>query len=187
MDAKLFWEILKGILLLFVGALIARKFEKRPKLISYYGHVSAFKHTTTQGNTIDVFSHSVILRNSGNLTATNVRMNHRSLPDFTIYPSVNHRTDTLPDGSVDIVIPNMVPKEQITISYLYFPPLTYDITNSGIKCDQGFAKQIKVLLQQEISGKTKYFILSVFILGLSTLFYLSFNLIKWIGSVIPVP
>ena len=46
----------------------------------------------------------------------------------------------LPDESVEILIPQMVRSEQITISYLYQPPLTFDQVNTYAKSDEGFAK-----------------------------------------------
>ncbi|MBI5783524.1 MAG: hypothetical protein HZA69_07265 [Gammaproteobacteria bacterium] len=134
---------------LFVGVWVNRRFENRPVLISYFGHVSAFLHTPPGGQPIHVHTHSVVLRNAGRRSATNVRLHHTVLPDFNIWPTVVHHVDTLPNGSRDIVIPTLVPGEEITISYLYFPPVTVNQVNAGIKCDQGFAQPITVLLQRQ--------------------------------------
>jgi len=38
-------RIVEGTALLFVGAWVNRRFESRPVLYSYFGHVSAFKYT----------------------------------------------------------------------------------------------------------------------------------------------
>jgi hypothetical protein len=141
--------ILSPIIALFVGAWVNRKFENRPSLISYFGHVSAFKSTTDAGVPFLVHTHSVVLRNTGRKSATNIRLHHMVLPDFNIYPPLVHHKEKLPDGSEDILIPILVPGEQITISYLYFPPLVVSEINAGIKFDQGFAHQIKVLLQRQ--------------------------------------
>ncbi len=137
------------ILALFVGVWVNRRFESRPVLISYYGHVAAFLHRPPSGQPINVNTHTVVLRNAGRRSATNVRLHHFALPDFNIWPQVQHYVETLPDGSRDIVIPTVVPGEEITISYLYFPPLTFAQVNAGIKCDQGFAQAIPVLLQRQ--------------------------------------
>lgn len=96
-------------------------------------------------------THSVVLRNAGRRSATNVRLHHFVLPDFNIWPQLQHNVETLPDGSQDIVIPTLVPGEEITISYLYFPPVTVAQVNAGIKSDQGFAQAIPVLLQRQYS------------------------------------
>lgn len=179
-DFSVLSEIIKSIFLLIVGALVTRKFEKSSKLIAYYEHVSVFKHMPENQVPLTVFSHSVILRNSGSSAATNVKIQHLTLPNFYIWPSVTHHVENLDDGSSNIVIPTLVPKEQITISYLYFPPLTYDKVNNGIKCDQGFAQQIAVTLQ----SKPKKWIMAViwFLIIFGTItflysLYASWNLI----------
>jgi len=41
----------------------------------------------------------------------------------------------------------MVAKEQITISYLYYPPTTYNQINTYVKSREGYAQLIEVLLQ----------------------------------------
>lgn len=137
------------IISLFVGVWVNRKFESRPVLISYFGHISAFRSTPPNGQAIQVHTHAVILRNTGRRSATNVRLHHAVLPDFTIWPSVVYRTEDLLDGTRDIVIPTLVPGEEVTVSYLYFPPLTAAGVNAGIKSDQGFAQAIPVLLQRQ--------------------------------------
>lgn len=116
-------EILKATFLLFVGGVVARFFEKKVKLISYYKHVSVFNYTPPEGQLVRIFSHSAILRNAGQLTANNVRIQHLSLTDFDIWPAIDYRIETLPNGNKDIVIPTMIPNEQITISYLKTAPL----------------------------------------------------------------
>jgi hypothetical protein len=171
-------EIAKSIFLIFVGVFITRLFEKRPKLISYFGDVSSFLFTPPNGNQITVYAHSVILRNSGRANSTNVRIHHSVLPDFSIWPSTVHHVQTLPDGGKDIVIPTMIPGEQITISYLYFPPTTYRETNAGIKSDQGFARPITMLAQPKIP---RWQIITVWVLmlfgvgAISYLVYLLYN------------
>jgi hypothetical protein len=149
-DWKLVGEIGGPVALLVIGAVINRLFERRVALISFYLHSSAVHvNPAPPGHPFVAHIHAIVLRNAGGLTATNVRLHHHTLPDFTIYPSVPHTTQALPDGSEDIVIPQMVPKEQLQITYFYYPPLLYNQVNAGIKCDQGFARQIPVLPQRQ--------------------------------------
>jgi hypothetical protein len=137
------------IIALFVGAWINRWFESRPNLISYFSHVGVFLATPPAGPPFNVHTHSVILHNAGRRSATGVRLHHSVLPDFNIWPAIVYHVDEIPGGGRDIVIPTMVPNEQIAVSYIYFPPLTYAQVNAGIKCDQGFAQPISVLLQRQ--------------------------------------
>ena len=137
------------IVALFVGVWINRRFESRPILVSHLGHVSSFRHNPPSGDTIQIHTHSVVLRNAGRRSATNVRLRHNFLPEFNVWPALAYKVEDLPDGSREIVIPTLVPEEEITVSYLYFPPVTFAEINAGIKCDQGFAHAIPVLLQRQ--------------------------------------
>src|SRR6266446_2859538 len=128
------------ILTLFLGAWVQRWFEKRPVLTSYFGHVSAFKWTDNTGKKHDIFTHSVVVKNNGKRSANNVRIRHQNLPDFTVSPAEDYTVVKLPEGGSDIIIPVLVPNEEVTISYLYFPPLTWNMVNREIRSDEGFAK-----------------------------------------------
>lgn len=143
-DWNLVIEIASPMAALFVGASIKHLAEARSRLVTYMGHVSA--HTVTNESTlIDVYTHSVVIRNTGRKPATNVKVTHAILPDFKVLPDVQHHTERLPNGGVDIVFPSLIQNEQVTISYLYFPPVTYNQVNTAIKSDDGFARPVEVL------------------------------------------
>lgn len=172
-------EIAKTIILLFIGAWINRRFERRAALLSYFGHVSAFRHTPPGGQPLQVHTHSVILRNTGRGNATNVRLRHNTLPDFQIWPAVDHSVVSLPNNEgQEIVISQLLPGEQITISYLYFPPLTFAQINAGIRCDQGFAHQIPVLLQRQYPRWLSMLAASLMLTGIMAVGYLVYDLVR---------
>lgn len=165
------------IIALFVGVWVNRHFESRPVLVSYFGHIAVFTHRAPgQQQQWIIHTHAVVLRNAGRRPATNVRLHHLNLPDFRIFPQVVHQVDTLADGTQDIVIPTLVPGEEITISYLYFPPMTFAQVNAGIKSDQGFAQQIPVLLQRQLPKWFNYTVLVLTLAGLISILYLI-----WLG------
>lgn len=147
------WSVVAAIaapiITLFVGVWVNRRFECRPILISYFGQVSAFRFVPPGGQPVFVNTHSVVLRNAGLRYATNVRLRHNVLPDFNIWPALQHHIEDLPDGSKEIVIPTLMPGEEITISYMYLAPVTVAQINAGIRADQGFAQAIPVLLQRQ--------------------------------------
>lgn len=149
-DWNVIANISEPVILLFIGGWVNRIFENRPIIISYFSHVSAFLHTPQGGQPMQIHTHSVVLRNIGRQRATNVRLHHAVLPEFNIWPPIVHSIETLQDGSKDIVIPVLVPGEEVTVSYLYFPPLVVGQINAGIKSDEGFAKQITVLLRSQV-------------------------------------
>ena len=141
--------IASPIIALFVGAFLNRAIESRPRLVTYLGHVGAHPFTQQDGTSRHVYTHSVVLRNTGRRPATNVRIAHRYLPDFNVLPDVDHDVNELPGGGREIVFPTLVPNEQVSVSYLYFPPITWDQINGSIKSDEGLAKVLQVLPTQQ--------------------------------------
>ncbi len=161
------------IIALFMGAWIDRR--SRPVLITYTSHVSAFTHTPAGGKPIQVNTHSVVIKNTGHRSATNVRVSHHQLPDFNIWPHVAHTVEDLPGGGRDIVIPTLVPNELITISYLYFPPLTFDKVHAGLKCDQGLARGIPVLIARQYPKWLNRTAVVLMLIGIVTVLYLAYH------------
>ncbi len=133
------------IIALFVGAVLNRVIENRPRLVMYLGYVSAHRIDQGVSTPIDIYTHSVVLKNAGRSPAHNVRLTHAFLPNFNIHPSIQYTTEHLPGGDVDIVIPVLVPQQEMTIAYLYYPPATWDTINRAVKSDEGFAKVLRVL------------------------------------------
>jgi hypothetical protein len=166
------------IIALFVGVWINRRFENRPLLISYFSHVAAFRTTPPSGPTIFVHTHAVVLRNVGRRSATNVRLRHNVLPDFTIWPEIQHHVEDLPGSGREIVIPTLIPGEQITVSYLYFAPVTFDQINAGILSNEGFARQIPVLLQRVYPRWLNRTLAALILIGLIWVVYLVFYFVR---------
>jgi hypothetical protein len=76
---------------------------------------------------------------------------------------------------MDIVIPTLIRSEEITVSYLYFPPVTVAQVNAGIKCDEGFAHPIPVLLQRQYPRWVNIFAASLMVLGLVSVLYFFYH------------
>lgn len=161
-----------------IGAWINRAFEGRPRLITYLGHVSTHRLHRDDGTPYDVYTHSVVLRNAGRRPATNVRLAHSYLPNVHVFPDVDFRVDPLPGGGREIVVPTLVPGEQITISYLYFPPITWNQVNGPIKSDDGFAKAIQVLPVQQYPAWVRRLVAGLVLSGAISLLYLGFMLVR---------
>jgi len=137
------WTILTPVIVATIAALVTlsveRIFERKARLISYFGHTSSFQLRQAPQTVINL--HSVVIRNAGRKPATDIRLAHYTLPDnFDIFPQTQHSV-----AGTEIVIPRLVPGEQVTVSYLYYPPLTYTQINAGIKHSEGFAKGMYVL------------------------------------------
>lgn len=105
------------MILLFLGGWFNYLWERRPLLITHYGHVSGFWVTPPGGQAVAVHTHSVVVRNAGRRSATNVRLRHHVLPnDYSLWPEMEHRVEEVAHGARELIIPTLVPGEQVTIS-----------------------------------------------------------------------
>ena len=77
------------------------------------------------------------------------------------------------------VIPTLIPDEQVTISYLYFPPTTWDKINGHIKSDEGFARVVKVLPTVQPPKWLIRLSASLALLGLTALIYILFRVASY--------
>jgi len=142
-DWMLVATIAAPVLTLFIGAALNRLLERRPKLIAYFAHTSAFR--IAGPNPVQIHTHGIVITNVGGRPAQDVRVRHYYLPEFNVIPAVEHRVQDLPGGGREIVFPTIVPREQVSISYLYFPPLLFNQIHAGIRHSQGFAQEVTVL------------------------------------------
>ena len=174
MDLNVYAVFLAPIFALFVGAALNHAIKSRPRVTTYLGHTSAHRIPLQDGSSLDVYTHSIVLKNSGRKAAQNVRISHTTLPNYNVFPQVNFHVEELPDGGSDIVIPTLVPGEQITVSYLYHPPTIWRDINASVKSDEGFAKVLNVLPMVQHSKWFNALMAALMLVGLSTLLYLIF-------------
>ena len=162
------------IIAVFFSVWATRRFESRPILLAHFGHVSGTTVARAEGP-VAINHHSVVIRNTGRRRATEVRLTHHVLPDFNIWPSVQYSIEDLPQGGKDIVIPVLTPGEQLTISYLYFGPTTVNDINAGVKCDQGIATPIPMLLQRQYPKLRNLLVRAIFLVGIVAIIYLAYE------------
>ncbi len=177
------WQIVVAVAMpvitLFLGIWADRRFERRPKVFFHPGHISSFT-LNAGGNPTTINTHSIVLRNVGRRPATNVRMSHLYLPEFNIWPPVPYSVEQVPNTGPEIVIPIMVPDQELTISYLYFPPMTVSEVNSGVRFDEGIATSIPVLLQRLYPPWFTRIAGAFMVLGAITLIYGLFELMAFL-------
>src|SRR5262249_37880294 len=156
---------------LFVGAFLDRLIQQRPRLISYLGHTASFK--VRGDKSFSVYTHSIVIRNSGRKPARNVRVGHHFLPpNYEIYPRIPYEVKPVADSGHELLIPVLVPNEQVTISYLYEQPLTVDNIHSYTKYDDGYAKIIRVLPAKQFPRWVNVTVGGFMILGVIAFLYL---------------
>lgn len=183
-DLNAYFTLLAPILALFVGAILNRYFVRKAKLLTYISNVSSFKISKDVDIPYFVYTHSIVIKNTGGKTSNNVKIGHTNLPNFNIYPEIQYNIVNLPHGGKEIIIPSLVPDEQVIINYLYFPPLTWDKVNTHVKSDEGFAKVINVLLTPQYSHTFKYLILIMLIIGLTTVMYFILIFLRLIFNIL---
>ena len=101
-----------------------------------------------------VHTHAVVIRNAGRKPAKNVRLGHRVLENFEVSPSTDYTVTELDDGSKELLFPTLIPKQEVTVSYLYFPPVLYTDINTYAKSDEGFATFVNALPTPQPSRST---------------------------------
>jgi hypothetical protein len=171
------WELVAQVAVptatLFLGKYLDLRFF-RSKLITYLVHASAF--TLPAGI---VHTHSIVVRNAGRETAKDVRIGHKVLPPhFQIFPAVPHTPTQSTTGISEIVISKMVPNEQITISYLYFPPLYVNQIHAYIKSDEGFARELNVLPTPQLPRWQVMILRFLLFVGTVSLLYVLVELVR---------
>lgn len=186
-DFSLFGRIAEPLVILVLGTFIGRWIEKRPRLVVYYGHVGEFQlQPSGQYPSATVHTHSVVIKNTGKLAARNVRLPH-NIPlkpplNFSVQPPTDFTRKPLESGGEQITFPVLVPGQQVTVSYLYFPPLHYTQINRQISSDEGMARQLNVLpTPQQPRWRLAILWFLVFI-GVVTLVYLGVELALWIKA-----
>ncbi len=172
-DWDLAARIAGPILAAFIAWGLTRLSERRSDLVMYYGHIAAFQTQQPRGT---IHTHAVVIRNAGRKAATNVRVSHRFfLPDFTIYPPVQHTVEDIPNDGKEIVIPQLVTGEQISINYLYFPPVIAEQVTTAVRSDDGFAKVITVLPTQQHPRWVLAVGSVLNVIGIATVLYVLFS------------
>lgn len=164
--------IVAPLITAILAFLLGKYFYNKSRLIAYYGYISVHKVTPPEGNEIELGTHSIVIRNSGKLPARNVRLDHKILPDYKIIPNVKYEISDIPDGGKELLFPILVPSEQVTITYIYFPPLTYGDVNTQIKSDEGLAKIINVIPTQSLNKLQMRLAYLLLFIGSSTTIYL---------------
>jgi hypothetical protein len=180
-DWHLVVQIATPIATLMLGILSERFFERKAKVVVFYGHVAA--HTMAANGSNPAYhlnTHSIIIRNAGKSAAHNVRVRHHYLPpNFRVDPARNWTRTPLPNGGEEILFSELVPNETISISYLYFPPLTADQIHTTVISDEGFATVQNVVPMVPAGRVLRTWRTVTQLIGIVALLYLIVELLRW--------
>jgi hypothetical protein len=134
-----------------VGFYLNKLLKDRPKLVTYLVHATQIQlrsngqPSQTPGPQL-VNTHTIVVANVGRETATRVRVTHGVFPvNYAVYPDVPHEIRDTPSGGKEILFDTVVPGEQLTISYLYFPPLVYSQVIGTVRSDESLARVLRAI------------------------------------------
>jgi hypothetical protein len=183
-DWKLATDVGMPIITLFLGALVNHLLQSRPKVISHLGFISSHKMPPQNDGSPGpiVNTHSVVIRNIGRKSATNVRLGHNFLPNVNVQPDIAYEIRDLPGGGKEIVFPTLIPKKEVTINYLYFAPVTWGQINTHIESDDGPAKVVNVLLQAQVKPWLLRAVWATIVTGIITIVYFLIWAIRWAAT-----
>lgn len=191
-DASLVWGIVEKMAIAAVGYAFRYFFERRTRLVVFFSHVGEFHlaPTPTVPNGTTVHTHAVELRNAGRLPAHNVRVPHRFAVgpggvNVSLFPNLPYTTNTLANGGEEIQIDVLTPQQQVTLSYLYFPPLTFNQIHEPIRCDEMMARQVSVLPTIVYPRWVRGIAWGVLLVGFVTTFYLLAELVRFLWPFLP--
>lgn len=199
LDSDALIKLLAPLLVAIVSNWARRRFEGRVKLMTYLVHSAANTFpanapaqpaATAQGAPNApaavappalnfIHTHALLVKNVGKKTAHNVRIGHNFLPGiFNIFPPVTH--EVIRNGnSGEIILPVLVPGEQVTVSYLYGPPLVVTEILGQVKADEGFATSGNVIPSVPPPPKWLAILLALLaFIGASTVLYWGLTLAK---------
>jgi hypothetical protein len=186
-DFSLFGRIAVPLVTTVLGMLIGRAIERRPRVVVFYGHVGAFQlQPSGQYPGGGVHTHSVVIKNTGKLAARNVRLPHplalKPPLNFSVYPPTEFTRTPLAGGGEQITFPVLVPGQEVTVSYLYFPPLLVGQINLPISSDEGMARVLNVLPTPQRSRWVRTIFQVLAFIGAITVVYFAVELAFWITA-----
>lgn len=139
-------ELIAGFISLVVGYFLHKATSQRPKVVSYLSNVSEFVvQSTPPAPNIPIHTHSITIQNIGNSTAHKIIVGHLiNIQNFRVFPNIPFTNEVTPQGAWVLRFESLAPRQFITISYLYFPPVTFHSINQFVRFDEGEAKIIQV-------------------------------------------
>jgi hypothetical protein len=150
--AAILGPILSAVLAAALGIWVDRKYYRRPKLITWWGHIST--HTIPVPGQADVIvnTHSVGVHNLGTAAAHTVRVTVSTLENiyFQINPVTAHHVEDLGGKARAILIPVLAPKQGIQIQFVGLNVPTAAVMQNCV-CDEQVAKHPRAVLRFQLS------------------------------------
>ncbi len=176
-------QIVLVILTAVVYKLVEILFGRRSKVVFYLSEVATFTYTYSGARQrVLLNTLTITLQNLGRAPAEDVQIVHYWLPEnYTISPPMQSRKISLPEGQEAIVLDRILPRQTVTISYLYSTaPPNKSRVHSYVSTQDHIAKQIEVGLSRR---RPKWIVLlrqGLMLLGAGSAFYGLYKIAVWI-------
>lgn len=181
MNIDLIAKIVAPLLSLIVAALIKHYLEGKSRLVTYIGHVAAFPNAGAP----QTHSHSTVIQNAGKKSAANVRIPHGVAltgVNVQVSPPVHYSFEFNPTGTFQILIPTLATKEQVTVSYLYQEPTTWNQISWQPKSDDGLAEIVHAIPAPRPNRPVRYTGIVLAFVGLSYITYWAVRYVLQLGA-----
>jgi hypothetical protein len=97
---------------------------------------------------------------------------------ISIEPHLAHTVQALPNWTEEILFPALPARFQVTVSYLYFPPILFSQINAPIYSDEGLARVIDVLPQEQWPRWLSVMLGGLVLIGIIVVAYALFELVR---------
>lgn len=124
-------------------------------------HPPAIQHPGGVVNT-----HVLVIRNNGGKSATNVRLGHSTAMAYSVWPQTNYVV-----RGTEICFPKFMPDQQISITYVYSPPLIWRDVHTYLQCDEMLVKQVQYLPAPMFGIGKRIVLLGLMFIGAVTVIY----------------
>ena len=159
-----------SVILLIAGALLGRLLERKAKLTYYASHWSAYPRPGPPP--ITIHTHGIVIKNVGNKTATDVRIQHELRPEmFYVTPSMGYTDPDMPGGGFEIVLPQLMPQKEVAISYMHTQP--FHNFRGQITHSDGLAVEVPAISRAEYPRWMFWTVLILALIGLIAVAFLA--------------
>jgi len=129
-----------------VGYFGKRALDLKPRVVAFMASANSVVMGKGLETETTINSHVLIIRNDGGLAARNVRITHDHFPpNISVYPGVEYVPFENPQGFTELQFPLLAPGQQISVSYMYFPPLIWPQINCDVYSETGRAERVALL------------------------------------------
>lgn len=142
-DWNVIATLVAPVFALLVGYWLRDILKKKPKLLYRMTASEPVTLIEDPDNPLTMQMCSLSVVNAGKAPTSEVRIGHKTLPAHSVSPVTAYKIETLADKGKEIIFPRLLGNEEITITYLYSPPLKWQEINTHVKSNDAFGEAVR--------------------------------------------